>query len=359
MSINIIAPINQLGYGITGLNITKELANITETSLFVMGQPQITNEYDFNIINKCLQSARMPDFNAPCIRIWHQHDMSQFVGRGLKVGFPIFELDEFNDIEKHHLNSVDKLFVCSSWAKEVCERNLNIDKDNIHVIPLGVDTNVFKPCEPSGNTTTIFFNCGKWEIRKGHDLLPEIFSRAFTDDDDVELWMMCDNPFLNENETKEWINRYTNTKLGYKIRFINRLNTQEEVYNIMKNVDCGVFPSRAEGWNLELLELMSCGKHVITTNYAAHTEFCNSDNSMLVNTTETEKAYDGKWFNGQCGNWAKINDNNMQEFVHYMQNVHTLKKNGGLYVNTHGIETANKFTWKNSTENIIKYVSIL
>ena len=67
----------------------------------------------------------------------------------------------------------------------------------------------------------------------------------------------------------------------------------------MSQTDCGVFPARAEGWNLELLEMMSCGKNVIATNYSSHTEFCNSENCMLVETTELEDAHDGKWFRGQ------------------------------------------------------------
>ena len=69
----------------------------------------------------------------------------------------------------------------------------------------------------------------------------------------------------------------------------------------MSKVDVGIFPSRAEGWNLEILELMSCGKHIITTNYSAHTEFCNKENALLVDIDELETAYDGKWFLGSCG----------------------------------------------------------
>ena len=78
----------------------------------------------------------MPDFDAPCIRIWHQDDMSQFVGRGPKIGFPIFELNKFNKKESYHLSNVDKLFVCSEWAKNIVVEcrpirpNGNLDTSN-------------------------------------------------------------------------------------------------------------------------------------------------------------------------------------------------------------------------------------
>lgn len=356
--INIISPINQLGYGITGLNVVKYLSKSTDVSLWCIGQPQVTNQEDANIISKALKNAMYPDFNASCIRIWHQHDMSQFVGKGEKIGFPIFELDTFSKLEKHHLSSLDKIFVCSHWAKQIVENNI---KDaNVSVIPLGVDSSVFKPIEEINhedqNPSTIFFNCGKWEVRKGHDILVHIFEEAFDENDNVELWLMCENPFLSEDETKEWHSKYFQSKLGRKIKIIPRVNTQSEVYTIMKQIDCGIFPSRAEGWNLELLELMSCGKHVIATNFSAHTEFCNQENCYLVEIEETELADDNKWFKGNIGNWAKISNKQISQFAEYMKYVHSMKQSQNLVVNTDGISTANKFSWQNTAEAILSNV---
>lgn len=350
--INIISPINQLGYGIAGFNI---VANLPNVSLWPIGQIQITNEDDANVLRRCIKNAQMPDFNAPCVRIWHQNDMSQFVGRGSKIGFPFFELDEFTQIEKHHLNSLDKLFVSSAWAKSVAENQLNLLSENIFVVPLGVNGKIFQPSLGSSEST-IFFNCGKWEIRKGHDILIEAFNKAFTPKDNVELWMMCSNPFLNEMQSGEWAKLYQNSPLGSKIKLIGRKNTQEEVYSIMQQTDCGVFPARAEGWNLELLEMMACGKQVITTNYSAHTEFCNSDNSYLIDIEAKESAYDGIWFHGQVGKWATLGENQLDQLVYHMKHVHKLKQDKLLNLNRAGVETAHKFSWTNTAEMVKKYV---
>lgn len=351
--INIISPINQLGYGIASLNIIK---NLPQTALWPIGQIQITNESDANVLKASLLQARMPNFNAPCIRIWHQNDMSQFVGRGTKIGFPFFELDTFSEIEKHHLNSLDKLFVSSSWAKLIAVNQLKIPEENIHIIPLGVDANIFKPKESTQNTKTIFFNCGKWEIRKGHDVLIDVFNKAFDDNDDVELWMMCENPFLSKEQQNSWLKLYLNSKLGNKIKIINRKESQFEVYNIMSQADCGIFPARAEGWNLELLEMLACGKHVITTNYSAHTEFCNNENASLIQIDSLEPAYDGVWFDGKIGSWAHIGDNQIEQMVFHMRNVHKNKINQNLNINLKGLETAKKFSWQNTSTMVLKYV---
>ena len=116
----------------------------------------------------------------------------------------------------------------------------------------------------------------------------------------------------------------------------------------MSQVDCGVFPSRAEGWNLELLEMMSLGKHVITTDYSAHTEFCTKENSGLVSIKEKEPAFDNKWFFGQ-GNWAKISSHEKWDLSMKMMRF-ILDKKGTI--NQAGIDTAKRFSWSN-TANII------
>lgn len=355
MNINIMAPINQLGYGITGLNVVKTLSKEHNVSLFMIGQPQVTSQEDADTISKCIKNSHFFDVNAPCIKIWHQHDMAQFAGRGLRIGFPIFELDIFSELEKHQLKTLDLIFVCSEWAKEVIIKNIKISSNKVHVIPLGVDLSIFKPCNIVENSTTKFFNCGKWEIRKGHDVLVSLFNDAFNESDNVELYMMCENPFCSESEQNEWINMYKKSRLGSKIYIIPRQATQQEVYNIMSQMHCGVFPARAEGWNLELLEMMSCGKHVITTDYAAHTEFCNEKNAMLIPIQQNETAYDGKWFYGQ-GNWAKIDDNAKGYAIKYMQKIHDLNRNNLLSINYDGINTAKKFNWENTGRKILNAI---
>ena len=130
---NIIAPINQLGYGVTGLNVIKSLLSSGhDVSLFVLGQLQADPKlHDF--LKGCFEASRMPDFDAPCLRIWHQHDMSEWVGSGEKIGFPIFELNKFTPQEIHHLKHPDKLFVCSQWAKDIVLEQLgdSIKEENV------------------------------------------------------------------------------------------------------------------------------------------------------------------------------------------------------------------------------------
>ena len=357
MNINLMTPISQLGYGVAGLNILKALQAEHNVSLHMIGQPQVTNQADADAVTKGIETSKMFDPEAPCIKIWHQNQMAERIGSGKLIGFPIFELDTFTDLEKHHLQSCDELFVCSQWAKGVVKKNYDWSiqsyrergvHQRVEVVPLGVDAGLFPPAPVRQEDKTIFFNCGKWEVRKGHDILINAFKKVLEHGHDAELWMMCENPFNSPEENKKWHHLYNHPK----VKLIPRAETQQEVYNIMSQVDCGVFPSRGEGWNLELLEMMAAGKHVITTEYSAHTEFCTEDNAGLVTIKEVEPAFDGKWFFGQ-GNWAKIGEHQMLDLNMKMQRF-IFDKKGTL--NESGIETAKTFSWQNTARKILKYV---
>ena len=346
MLLNLMTPINQLGYGVAGLNILKALQVEANVALHVIGQPQVTSQADADAVTKGMETSKMFDPEAPCIKIWHQNQMAERVGRGTFIGFPIFELDTFTDLEKPHLDSCDRLYVCSQWAKDVLRDNPYPFYTGLtDVVPLGVDMEIFKPAPVKNNNKTIFFNCGKWEVRKGHDILIEAFRIVEKHDPDVELWMMCENPFNSFEEENRWRQLYSDPK----VKIIPRAETQQEVYNIMSQVDCGVFPSRGEGWNLELLEMMAAGKHVIATDYSAHTEFCTKENAGLVTIKEVEPAHDGKWFFGQ-GNWGKIKEHEVFDLSLQMQSF-IENKRGTL--NEAGIETAKQFSWKNTARKII------
>jgi glycosyltransferase involved in cell wall biosynthesis len=95
---------------------------------------------------------------------------------------------------------------------------------------------------------------------------------------------------------------------------------------------------------------MAAGKHFVTTDYSAHTEFCTKENAGLVTISDVEPAFDGKWFFGQ-GNWAKMGAHEETDLYMKMMKFILDKKNT---LNEAGIETAKKFSWQNTAREIIK-----
>ena len=114
MKINLIAPINSLGYGVAGSNIALELdKGDCEVTLWPIGNVDTDHVVEFQ---RMVDRQENYSSSAPSIRIWHQNDLAMHVGSGQHIGFPIFELDKFTSVERHHLSCMDALMVCSRWA---------------------------------------------------------------------------------------------------------------------------------------------------------------------------------------------------------------------------------------------------
>lgn len=352
--LNYIAPICSTGYGVVSTNILKRLIKYYDVLLApISSQLMVDTQEDFDFFSSLLDKSKIIDVNAPCLKIWHQFDLAQRIGKGSYFGFPIFELDSFDYREKNHLSSTDSLLVCSKWAKQILEQN-NITKP-INVIPLGVDSSIFNAelnIDSYNNPNYIFLTIGKWEIRKGHDVLIETFNKAFELDDNVELWMATNNPFLNEEELKYWTDLVNNSKLKSKIKLFHRLSSHQDVAKLIRYANCGIYISRAEGWNLELLETIIMNKPVIATNYSGHTEFCNSNNSFLVDIDAMEAAIDNKWFFGN-GNWAKLGPKQKDQTIEHMRYCYKNR----LLTNNDYLNTKNLFTWENSAKLIDQCIS--
>jgi glycosyltransferase involved in cell wall biosynthesis len=350
--INLNCPIGKTGYGITSLNILKNLYNISdlEVSLFPIGgtNVELNSESEKDILYETFTNADSFDHQSPCLKIWHQFDLASRIGSGHYYAFPFFEVDKLKPKEKVHLNSADGIFVASNWAKDILLQN-DITKP-VYVAPLGVDMDIFKPpasIKMSGNYK--FFHIGKWEHRKGHDFLLQAFNEAFEKDDNVELWLLPFNMFLKPEEENSWIELAKNSKLGEKINIVGRLPTQYHLAEYIYHGDCGIYLSRAEGWNNSILESMALNKPIIATNYSAHTEYCTKDNSYLVDITETEIANDGKWFHGE-GSWAKLGQKELDQTIEFMRFVY----HNNIKSNTDGFETAKKFSWDKTANTIHK-----
>lgn len=355
MNINFYSAIGYTGYGMAGINFLRCLSDNHDVALFPIGQLHPESQDDSAVCMKAFEKQESYDIDAPCLKIWHQFDLASRIGKGKFFAFPFFELTLLTKKEIHHLNNVDEIIVTCDWAKTVLEQN-GVNK-KINIVPLGVNTKIFDHTMKSSlkqNDKFIFMNIGKWEVRKGHDLLIHWFNDIFTEKDDVELWIEASSSeyAFSQQELDKWHKLYSDCKLSSKVKIFPRLNTQAEIAQLMSYADCAIFPTRAEGWNLELLEMMAMNKPVITTNYSAHTAFCNKDNAMLVDIDELETANDNKYFHG-FGKWAKIGEKQAQQFKDYM--LHTYKNR--INTNEAGLKTATQLSWENATSTLVECIS--
>lgn len=339
---------NQTSYGITCINtiIALEKAGVNVEAIPIGGR---ADWYEEQPLREATNRGAKFSRNVPCVRLYHEFDLAPHYGCGVHIGFPIFEKTLFSEQEIHQLNSVDLLFVCSHWAMRMIVENGVTTP--IRVVNLGVDTDTFKPTEPVQNAPYRFFFPGKYEVRKGFDVLTEVFENAFHYSDNFELILLPENKFIGQ-QNQEWYNYIMSSKLAGKIKIINRLEHHSQVAQLYQQSDCVVSFSRAEGWNLPLLEGLACGRSIIATNYSAHTEFLNSDNSTLVDINELEPAIDGVFFHNPNNQWASLTKTVKDQLTEALR--HHYKKGKGI--NENGVKTAQKFTWANTANQIIQHV---
>lgn len=342
----------QTSYGIVTLNLIRSLSKLGHKVNAVPIGGRADFSKDDTLTPAALANAQKPfDRLAPSIRLYHQFSLLENAGRGLSIGFPIFELDDFAPHEITNLRMCDRLLCCSRWAKEVivkCIEGLRTD-----VVPLGVDRDIFyekKEDEQVSTQPYTFYYPGKYEYRKGFDLIPEVFHRAFpTGRENYRIVLLPNNYFISSEQTNEWIRFLSTSKIADKISIVPRLETNKQVSELTRQADCVVSFSRAEGWSMGLLEGLSCGCDVIAMNYSGQTEFLSNENSTLLDCSKRELAYDGVFFHGN-GNWLSYEEDDIERMANAVREVY----NRGRRINEKGIETAIQFSWENSAKRLVE-----
>lgn len=288
------------------------------------------------------------------VRLYHQHALFEHIC-DFHIGFPIFELDDFSEQERASLAFCDELIVCSKWAKGII--NEHFPDKVCNVVPLGVDPTIFYPSdiieEEGGKEKPFtFFYPGKFEYRKGFDIVTQVFDRAFDNGENVQVVFLPQNLFIQDNE--DWARSLLSSRLGRsgRVKVLGPLGTPQEVASLIRYSDAVVSFSRAEGWGLPLLEAISCGRQVVATDYSGHTEFLNSSCALLKKVGGRELAIDGVFFNGS-GSWLSYFNSDIDDFVSMLR--HTYQK--GKFYNAPGVEQAKKFTWEEAAKKLVEVLS--
>jgi glycosyltransferase involved in cell wall biosynthesis len=204
---------------------------------------------------------------------------------------------EFGSIPKKwkdiFTNKVDEVWVPSNYVKN-CYVDSGVPSDKIFVIHNGINPTVFNSEVGEYKLTTKknfkFLYVGGTIYRKGIDLLLKAYSELFSNNDDVCLVIkdMGGSSFYNGQNFSEKIFEFKKTENNPEIEYIDSFLSEKEITGLYKSCNVLAHPYRGEGFGMPILEAMACGLPAIVTNGGACLDFCNEQNSILV---DADKVY--------------------------------------------------------------------
>jgi len=167
-------------------------------------------------------------------------------------------------------------------------REAGVDADRICIVPHGIDPGVFRPDGPRYPLATEkrfrFLFVGGVSVRKGSDLLLEAFRQAFTADDDVCLVLKdhSGDLFYRDNQARDRIAELRADPMAPEIVHLDAFLSELDLAALYRSCDVAVFPYRAEGFCIPILEAMACGTPAIVPEFGACLDFCTAETSYLV-----------------------------------------------------------------------------
>lgn len=225
------------------------------------------------------------------------------------VGYTFFEENVLDPawIEMGR-RSFDAIATGSSWNTEVLK---GYGLTEVETVIQGVDGRVFFPWpeEVAGGGLSgreflrgrfVIFSGGKFELRKGQDIVIRAVGILQQRHPDVVLVNAWYNPWPQSIETMRgspllrmpaMSGKYGEvmTRLlaenGLDVSRVVTLGPRPNALmaRIYRNTDVGLFPNRCEGGtNLVLMEYMACGKPVVAVDATGHRDVVRAEHAMVI-----------------------------------------------------------------------------
>lgn len=181
----------------------------------------------------------------------------------------------------------DQFWAYSHWIAKQAEI-AGVEPARIRVVPLGVDPQVFRPdgvrFPLMDDRSFRFLFVGGVSARKGTDILLDAYTQAFTATDDVSLVIKdhSGDLFYKGDAVRSRISALAADPTAPRIVHLDEFLGLEELAALYRACDVGVFPYRAEGFCLPILEAIACGTPPIVPNFGACLDFCSGEVAFLT-----------------------------------------------------------------------------
>jgi len=296
-------------------------------------------------IAEMLVNARRGVTTHPSIGIGGISGIPKIRGRR-RIGYVVWEPTRVPDDLKRHLLHADELWTPSQWGRQILIEN-GIDEERVFVVPEGVDPVLFRPLDhvKQDEDAFRFLTVSRWEPRKGLADVVDAFLREFRRDEPVRL-------IVHGGKAHELRSELRARGCAGDRRFVHSSPRDfEGMVRLYNECDALVFPTKAEGWGLPVIEAMACAKPVIVTDYSAPREFVSERTGYLVRVKKmTEVHASGDYPDGQCGHWAQPD---VEHLRHLMRRVYTLPDEARRIGRQAREEVSARWTWDRAASTAV------
>jgi glycosyltransferase involved in cell wall biosynthesis len=374
---------NNFGWGVCGKYLVKEISDITDVKYITesFGVEDIGDEYEFHFLkSKLLGEEDAKGINSdvnrrvggPVLQAIGNHTLMPWgpeINGSFKAGYTFFEENILRqEYIQNGKENFDIVITGSKWCEEVLR---NHGLDNVATVIQGVDQQIFNTYHSEKEIfkdNFVIFSGGKFEIRKGQDIVIKAYKVLQDRHKDVMLvnawynmWSdsmntMAASPHIKyEVKSKDYataMNRILQDNgldTGRVVTLLPRSNAL--MSKIYKNTDLGLFPNRCEGGtNLVLMEYMACGKPVIASYNSGHRDVLNKDNSIMINNM---KPLDINKNGARIAIW---DDPDLDETISHLEWAYQHRDKLMSY-GSHAGNDLKELTWKKSAEQFVDIIA--
>ena len=280
-------------------------------------------------------------------------------------GYTFFE-NELNINSVNNSERFEKIIGGSTWNLEML-REVGIE--NSDVLIQGIDPEIFYPIEEERNDELfVIFSGGKFELRKGQDLvlravktLQQKYPNIVLINAWYNMWPQSMEffhyaPTFNyENKGNTWQEKMAHV---YAINEIpsDQIITLDIVDNkklreLYAKTDLAVFPNRCEGGtNLVMMEYMACAKPVVAAYNTGQKDVLNENHALLVKDHKPFKLY-----GDDQSLWAYWYDPDLDEIIaqieyayHHRDEAKELGRKAGEFMKN--------YTWENTAKHLVEII---
>jgi glycosyltransferase involved in cell wall biosynthesis len=176
------------------------------------------------------------------------------------------------------------LIVHSEWTRSLAVRG-GVSPERVHVVPLGFDDAIFQPAGVDVASRPFrFLFVGASIHRKGLDILRRAWQSAFGPGEAVCLVLKdhtADRFYRGIQQRESWQQAARDPAVA-RIEYVDDYLDATALAALYRSCHVGVFPYRAEGFALPVLEAMACGLPCIVPRFGPCLDYCTDDNAFFV-----------------------------------------------------------------------------